>query len=235
MLYLLSSMPRFFFIFSVIVLADIIATTTEHKNLILISRTFVSLTLIIYYLLKKKDFKFESWLIISGLLATLLSDYIFLVLGLDFRYPLFIAILLKQSIGIILLWQDDKTKIPRVFNIISQTLLYSLFCGVIYYLLVTPENYDTFFFGTNFILMGVLFALASFRKVDNRGFNMVFLGLLLLLFGAVFGIINYQWGFHSFAHVIDRAFNDFGLFFFNIGFINSKPANLMKDSANSNH
>ncbi|MCU0324476.1 MAG: hypothetical protein MUF45_04395 [Spirosomaceae bacterium] len=133
-----------------------------------------------------------------------------------------------------LLWQDANTKIPKIVNIISQTLLYSIICGIIYYLSVTPENYDTFFFGANFILMGIIFALASFRKVDNRGFSFVFLGLFLLLFGAVFGIINYQWGLHSFAHIIDRVFNDFGVFFFTIGFIKSKPINFAKEKTTLN-
>ncbi|MFN3850473.1 MAG: hypothetical protein ACK4NY_13640 [Spirosomataceae bacterium] len=227
-------MPRFYYIFSAIVLADVLATTTEQTTLILISRTLVSLSIIVFYILQKREFRLESWLIICALLTTLLCDYIFLIVGNAFKYPLFIAISLKQLIGILLLWQDANTKIPKIVNIISQTLLYSIVCGLIYYLSVTPENYDTFFFGANFILMGILFALASFRKVDNRGFSFVFLGLFLLLFGAVFGIINYQWGFHSFAHIIDRVFNDFGIFFFNIGFIKSKPIHFVKEKTTLN-
>jgi hypothetical protein len=103
-------------------------------------------------------------------------------------------------------------------------LIYLAICLFVFFILIPPKLAGYTTIGLNFVLMGIIFTLASFRRVNDDSFRSVFLGLFLGFFAGIFGLINYQQNFHSFAHIIDRVLNDLALFFTVYGFIlNQNP------------
>ncbi len=218
-------MPRFLLFFITLTIIDVLAVLFKIEMLEYIIRTILPLSTIGFYIYRKKQFSNESFFIVFLVLLTLLTDILFL--RNRNRVNLFLTIVaIKEFVTIVLIYQEFTTKIPKIFKLLGQLLIYLGICFLIFIVLVPSKVTGYLTLEINFILMAVVFTIASFRKVNNDSFKAVFLGLFLALFGGIFGIVDALNGHGSFAHVIDRVLHDLSLYFIVYGFIINRQATI---------
>jgi hypothetical protein len=217
------AMPRFLYVYLFLLLVDVVSAHFNNIALQYGIRSIVPLSVIGFIYSKAVPQK-ERFFLILFILITLLGDLIFIQNKTNETILLVLEIVREVTI-IVLICQETTTKSPKIVNFLGQLVLYLTFCLLIYFVLIPYKTEGYYLLAVNFILMAVLFTLASFRKVNDESFRAVFFGLFAGLFAGIFWLINFQSGFHTFAHLIERGLNDLSLYFIAYGFIiNTTPA-----------
>lgn len=183
---MLRKYPQFIFAFAIVFFAELIAVTTNLKELRFITKPLITISLIlfVYFTIKRKS-RFTNK-IITGLFFSLLGDIFLMFPHVDELYFMLGlgSFLIAHLFYIAAFYLDSTNKIEVERRYVLPIFLVFGFSCMAYYLLLRPHlgsmNIPVLVYSFTITLMAIMAAL-RYGKTNTKSFAWVLLGAILFM------------------------------------------------------